>query len=251
MIMRNHLRPTRLLAPVVLLVLAGCFKLSRESPRLQQYVLGGASTASAGESATTGATASASTGATPVGPSAPTRAGLTIGLRRIDLASYLAVPAIVTRRGANELILSEFHRWGGDLDEAINRAVAGHLAGLPPVRAVEIAPWQAQTRHDFLLQLHVTHFEGVADSAATEGRVHLLAGWDIIRPLDGRVLVRGSTDDRTGTWRVGDYAGLVTGLDAALLRLARDVSACLSRFPNDSTPPASCSSATGAGGTGR
>jgi hypothetical protein len=54
------------------------------------------------------------------------------------------------------------------------------------------------------------------------------------------VLVRGSTDDRGGAFRVGDYAGLVTGLDAALSRMARDIGACLARFPNDSTPPASC-----------
>lgn len=237
MIMRTHLRRIRMLVPVVLLALAGCFKLSRESPRLQRYVLGGASAASA----TNAATSTTPTGS-PGGTSAATRTGLTVGLRRLDLASYLAVPDIVWRRGANELVVSEFHRWGGELDEAINRTVAGHLRGMPPVQAVEIAPWQAQTRRDFLVQLHVSRFEGVADSAATEGRVHVLAGWEIIRPFDGRVLVRGSTDDRAGTWRVGDYSGLVTGLDAALLRLARDISACLARFPNDSTPPASCAS---------
>jgi hypothetical protein len=95
-------------------------------------------------------------------------------------------------------------------------------------------------QHNYIVQLHVSRFEGVADSAATEGRVHVMAGWDIIRPLDGRVLMRGNTDDRGGTWRVGDYAGLVSGLDAALSRMAGDISACLGRFPNDSTPPASC-----------
>ncbi|MBC7897921.1 MAG: membrane integrity-associated transporter subunit PqiC, partial [Cytophagaceae bacterium] len=89
---------------------------------------------------------------------------------------------------------------------------------------------------------NVFRFEGVADSAATEGRTHLVAGWDIIRPLDGRVLVRGSTETLDGPWRVSDYSELVTGLDAALARLARDISSCLSRFPNDSTPPARCDS---------
>lgn len=238
MTMRTHIRQTRLLAPAVLLVLAGCFKLSRESPRLQLYALGGASGAS------TGASTATSSGTPPT----PARAGLALGLRRMDLASYLSVPEIVVRRGANQLVVSEFHRWGGDLDEGINRAVAAHLAGLPPVQAVDVAPWQARARHDYLVQLHVSRFEGIADSAATEGRIHVLAGWDIIRPLNGLVLVRGSTDDRSGSWRVGDYTGLVTGLDAALSRLARDISACLSQFPNDSTPPASCASVAGAAG---
>ena len=236
--MRTTIRPTRLLASVVLLVLAGCFKLSRESPRLQQFVLSGAMQANAATSATAGT------------PSAPARAGLTLGLRRLDLASYLSVPAILVRRGENEIVVSEFHRWGEDLDEGVNRAVAAHLANSPPVQAVDVAPWPARARHNYLVQLHVSRFEGLADSAATEGRIHVLAGWDIIRPLDGAVLVRGSTDDRAGSWRVGDYAALVTGLDAALSRLARDISACLSRFPNDSTPPVSCASAAGAGGSG-
>jgi hypothetical protein len=90
------------------------------------------------------------------------------------------------------------------------------------------------------VQLHIARFEGIADSAAANGRVHLLATWDIIRPRDGAVLVRGTTDDRNSTWRVGDYGALVMELDASLLRLAQDIRACLSGFRNDSTPPARC-----------
>lgn len=235
--MHTHIRFTRLLAPVAVLMLAGCFKLSRESPKLQLFALGGATAANAA--------ASTATSAAPASTSA--RTGIVLGLRRLDLASYLSTPAIVWRRGANEVVTSEFHRWGGDLDEDINRALAGHLAGLAPVQAVDIAPWQARARHSFLIQVHVSRFEGVADSAATEGRIHVLAGWDIIRPLDGALLVRGSSEDRGSAWRVGDYAGLVTQLDAAVARIARDISACLARFPNDSTPPASCASSTATG----
>ena len=243
MIMRTHIRSFRLVAPVALLVFAGCFKLARESPRLQQYALGGAVAATAAATAVAPAASSAASSTA----STMARTGLVVGLRRLDLASYLSIPDIVWRRGANELVVSEFHRWGGDLDEGINRAMAGHLRGLTPVQAVDVAPWQARARHDFLLQLHVSRFEGVADSAATQGRIHVMAGWDIIRPLDGALLMRGSSDDRGSAWRVGDYAGLVSQLDAALARIARDISACLARFPNDSTPPASCGSATAAG----
>jgi uncharacterized protein len=238
MIMRNSSRPVRLLASAVLLLLGACFKLSREAPREQLYALSGASGVSAA-----GGTTSSATSATP----ATARAGLVIGLRRLDLASYLSEREIVVRRGENRLQVSEFHRWGGDLDEGINRALASYLVLSPPVRAADVAPWAAGERHDFLVQLHVSRFEGVADSTASEGRAHVLARWDIIRPLDGRVLLRGTSEDRSGPFRVGDYAGLVTALDAALARVARDISACLSRFPNDSTPPASCTSASGVG----
>jgi uncharacterized lipoprotein YmbA len=222
-----------LLLTLVLLGAAGCFRLSRNAPTVRQYVLGGPSAAAG----------AAHNGSTAAG----VRPGLTVGLRRLDLASYLAVPAIVMRRGANELDRSEFHRWGENLDLGINRVVGAYLAGMPPVRAVDVAPWSPRTRHDFILQLHVSRFEGVADGASG-GRVHLLAGWDIIRPIDGLVLVRGTTEDREGRFSAGDYSAIVTGLDAALARVAREISGCLAGFRNDSTPPARCGS--GGGGVG-
>ena len=225
--MRIHARIACLLTLVVPVALTGCFKLARESPTLQLYVLGDGS--------------ASGLPTPPAGAPSAGRGAFRIGLSRVEMASYLSVPAIMMRRGANELIVSQFHRWGGDLDQGVNRAVGAYLAGSPRVRSVDVAPWTARARHDLLVQLHVTRFEGVvADSAARDGRVHVMAGWDIIRPFDGTVMVRGSTDDRGGAFRVGDYAGLVTGLDAALSRVARDISACLARFPNDSTPPASC-----------
>ncbi|WP_353267610.1 PqiC family protein [Gemmatimonas sp.] len=212
------------LLPLALLLATGCFKLSRETPPLQQFVLSGPVAANAN----------------------PMPDGLAVGFRRIDVASYLAVPWLVVRRGSNEIMASEYHRWGEDLGEAINRVVAANLAGRPPVRNTDIAPWAPRARHQYLVQLHVARFEGVTDTSAfaprqADGRVHLRATWDIIRPLDGLVLIRGSSEDRSGTWRVDNYATLVSGLDSALVRLARDIGSCLSRFRNDSTPPVSCS----------
>jgi len=204
-----------------LLMLAGCFKLSRNSPPLQQYVLSGARTPIAA-------------------PTPADTVGLTIGIRRIDLAPYLANPAIVVRRGAHEIVTSQFHRWGEDLGEGINHTVAAHLTNAPPVKAVNVAPWTARSRHDFLLQLHVSRFEGVADSTAATGTVHVRSTWDIIRPFDSAVLVRGITDYQDGRFTVGDYESLVRELNTALDRVARDIRTCLGRFRSDSLPPPSC-----------
>src|SRR5687768_1462066 len=109
--MRTNSRPIRILAAAALLVLAGCFKLSRATPPLRQYVLSGASqtsaVAGAGAGAVPNAGAGTATNATARTASAQARAGLTIGLRRLNLAAYLAVPAIVTRRGENQIVTSE------------------------------------------------------------------------------------------------------------------------------------------------
>lgn len=208
---------TRAIAAGLLALVCGstaCFRLSRTSPPIRHYVLGGA-------------------------PVTPANGRLTIGLRRADVASYLVGPAIMVRLGDNELVASEFHRWSEPLDEAVNRVVAVRLAALPPVRAVDIAPWSVRTQHDLLVHLHVLRFEGTTE-ASGGGRIDLDATWDILRPADGRVLVRGHTQSREGTWSAGDYPALVNALDNALAQMAREISVCLRAFRDDSTPPQRC-----------
>lgn len=202
-----------LILPFALLTLAGC-SLSRDAPPIQHYALSGAAAPEAGTLSRD-------------------QSGLTIGLRRLDLASYLATPFIVMRRGVHEIVYSDFHRWSEEPGQAINRAVAGYLASEAPFRAVDVAPWSPRSRHDYLLQLRVSRFEGVAheDSAAMEGEVHVLVSWEIIRPHDGAVLARGGTEYRQPGWTVGDYASLVAMLDRGVAALARDLTASLGGLP--------------------
>ena len=210
--MRTTMR-TLLMPALALLAFAGCFRLSRDTPPLQQYVLGG--------------TPAAPVAAPPAGPG-----GVTVGIRRLDLAPYLASPAVVVRRGPHQIVHSEFHRWGEDPGEGITRAVAGYLSAEASIRAVDVAPWSAGARHDYLVQLHVVRFEGVApaDSGAMAGEAHMLATWEILRQEDGAILARGTTDHRASGWMVGDYAGLVTSLDRGLNGLAGDVANCVGRL---------------------
>jgi len=222
----NTTRTWRLILPVALLALTGCFSLSRDAPPVRQYVLSGAAVPEAGA-------ALAEAGIVP-----RDLAGLTIGVRRLDLAPYLATPSIVVRRGAHEIVHSEFHRWSEEPGQAINRAVAGYLAAHAPFGAVHIAPWPVRARYDYLIQLHVSRFEGVAPEAASavEGAVHVQATWEILRHQDGAVLARGDTDYLQPGWRVGDYPGLVAMLDRALVVLARDLAASLGDLTSVAPP---------------
>lgn len=208
MTMQTKARSTVLIIPFFMLGMTGCFSLSRNAPADRHYVLGGG---------------------LPSDTASPDFAALTIGMRRVQLASYLATPLIVVRQGAHRITFSEFHRWGEDLDSGIARAVAANLAARASVQRVDIAPWPVRERHDFLIQIHVSRFEGAVpeESTATEGEVHVLATWEIMRQQDGAMLAGGTTDFRQPGWRVDDYAGLLTLLDRGLNVLADDLVSCL------------------------
>jgi uncharacterized protein len=209
--MKNAIDAARLISLAGLVGLAGCFSLGRAETAQRHYVLGGDR---------------AQEGARAVDDSD----GLTIGVRRLRLASYLESPFLVVRQGANRVTYSEFHRWGEQLGGGINRTVAGNLEDRASFRAVDVAPWPGRERYDYLVQLHVERFEGLApeDAAAVEGAVHMRVSWEILRQRDGVVLDRGTTDHREHGWRVGDYAGLVRSLDAGLSLLAEDLASTLS-----------------------
>ena len=205
-------RTLRLFGIGALITVAGCFSLARPTPPLEEYILGG------------GAKAEAAARARDTG-------GISVGLRRLDLAPYLATTAIVVRRGSR-VETSGFRRWGEEPSAGIMRAVATALRAAPAILAVDIAPWQVRAPHDFLVQLHITHLEGVVaeNPATTEGEVHVMASWEIIRAQDGTLVARGETDRRESGWRVGDYLGLVQRIDSGLIGLASDVATCLARL---------------------
>jgi hypothetical protein len=220
----------RLFGICVLLTASGCFSLGRRTPPLEEYVLGQGPTAAAAK------------------PPRDDR-GVTIGLRRLDLAPYLSTTAIVTRRGSR-IVTSGFRRWGEDPSAGIMRAVAVSLGAAPTIQSVDVAPWPVQAPHDYLIQLHVSHLEGVTaeDLTATEGEVHVTASWEIIRPQDGTLVARGETDRRETGWKVGDYAGLVTRIDKGLTGLASDLTACLGRIAPVTPAPAAAPAAAIGGG---
>jgi hypothetical protein len=214
---RASSRLLRLAAIATLITAQGCFSLSRPTAPLEEYVLGaGAGSASA---------------VTPAPTAARGAGAVSVGLRRLDLAPYLATTAIVVRRGSR-IETSGFRRWAEDPNAGILRAVAGALSAAPTILAVDVAPWAVRVPHDYLVQLHVANLEGVAadDVLATTGEVRVSTTWEIIRTQDGSLVARGESDFRETGWSVGDYRGLVTGFDHGLNALARDVVACLARL---------------------
>jgi uncharacterized lipoprotein YmbA len=195
---------TRILAAGLVVALSGCFSLGRDEPAMEYYVL------NAGESE--------------VRTQAPEGAPA-IGLRQVRLAEYLDVPFIVVRRGPNRITYSDFHRWGEGLSGGINRAVARHLEARGAFGGVDVAPWSAGAGHDYLIQIHVTRFEGVAADVESpeSGSIHISASWNAVRMPGSVVVARGHIDRRHPDWQVGDYSGLLEAFELGLSELGDDI----------------------------
>lgn len=205
---------TGLLAAGLLgLVLAGCVRLLEPRPSTINYYL-------------LDSTRAADTVATDT-------SGLTVGLRQPRLAAYLDAARLVTRHGPNTIRFSDFHRWGENLDRALNRVVALNLERQSDIQAAETVPWPSGFRFDYVVQLRVLRFEGVgpeppgpdADDNAPppEGHSQMVVRWTILGP-DGETTKRqGLTRHREEGWPVTDYADLAAKLDTSLAVLAGDI----------------------------
>jgi len=238
--MRSARRRDRLLGGLTavilitaILLLSGCFSLSRDAPPQQHYVLGA------------GVYDTRDTPGLVIGADeedAPTL----VGLRPPRMADYLANPFLVVRYGTHRVEFSEFHRWGEELGRGINGTLSLLLTEeAPGIRAVA-APWPTGAMPEYLVQLQVLRFEGVVPedagapgsgdrsaergaSVPGSGSSHLRATWEIIRPRDGATVARGTTDVLEDGWTPGDHAGLVRRLDEALGTLAGDLAEALAR----------------------
>jgi uncharacterized protein len=235
------------LAAVILvsaiLLLSGCFSLSRDAPPQQHYVLGG------------GVSDPRDTPELVLGDEEA--ASTLVGLRPPRMADYLANPFLVVRYGTHRVEFSEFHRWGEELGRGINGTLALLLSEEAPGFRAVAAPWPTGAMPEYLVQLQVLRFEGVVpedagapgsgdrsaergESVPGSGSSHLRASWEIIRPRDGATVARGTTDVLEPGWTPGDHGGLVRRLDTALATLAGDLAEALARVASepDETGPA-------------
>jgi hypothetical protein len=159
--------------------------------------------------------------------------GVTVGLRRPQLASYLDAARIVAREGPNTIRFAEAHRWGEDLDQAVNRVVALNLEGQSGIRAAEVVPWPEGFSHDYVVQLRILRFEGTGppppgpdadeDAPVPEGHSIMVVRWTIFGADGQQVRAQGITRHREEGWRVTDYSDLAAKLDTSLVVLADDL----------------------------
>jgi uncharacterized lipoprotein YmbA len=143
------------------------------------------------------------------GASAPARG--VVALRPVELAAYLRQPALVVRRGGNEVTFREAARWGEPLEQGVARVLGENLRRLGLVPANRGGDADAA-----ILVVRVLAAEGTAS-----GGVEFRAAWELTRrgaaPVSGEFRAAGLT------WDGRDEAGLAAGLSAAVAGLAAEL----------------------------
>ncbi len=99
---------------------------------------------------------------------------LVVGVGPVELASYLDRPQLVTRTGAHEIELSEFHRWAEPLQENVASVLVANLSQLLGTDEVLTYPWSRRVTPDWRVAVTITQLERTSEGAAV-----LAATWSV------------------------------------------------------------------------
>jgi uncharacterized lipoprotein YmbA len=182
------------------------------------------------------------------GPGAEVRGGgLAIGIGPVTFPQFLDRPQIVTRDSANRLIVDEFHRWGGSVQDDFMRVWGENLGYLLGTSHVLAAPSEVRVTLDFRIAAEVLAFEGIPGDKAL-----LRVRWSVLDPYLERTLaseegsyscpVRGKAPPPAqGAAQLfgskvtsQDYQAIVAALSECLGDFSRDVAEVVRSLP----PPA-------------
>lgn len=140
----------------------------------------------------------------------------------IDLPAYVDRPQIVTRTGSNELVIAEFDRWGGSLDDQINGSLVTTLQERLAPGQVAVLPWRSAVRSGgttYRVAVSVSRFDGVLGRS-----VVLQARWELSVQHGGKEESLGVKDGSVTEEITGpDYDALVAAMQRALVRLGQQM----------------------------
>jgi uncharacterized lipoprotein YmbA len=153
------------------------------------------------------------------------RPDLGLGVGPLQFPRYLDRPEIVTRDGEHQLLLGEWHRWGGSLRSDILRVVADDLGVLLGTDRIAVYPAEPRFPLDYRVLLDVREFEGTRG-----GSVRLRANWTVVA-RDGKAVAVEATQIEQPV-ASPSWQDLVAAHSAALGTMTRQIAtrvAALSR----------------------
>ena len=155
------------------------------------------------------------------GPVSPaTDATLVIG--PVEIPDYIERQQIVTRTGANELVVSEFDRWGSSLDDQFTGSLVATLSDRLAPQQVAVVPWRSAIRSGgvaYRVAVSVSRFDGIpGQSVVLQGR------WELLAQSGGKEKSLGVREASVTEQIDGDgYEALVVAMQRALVRFGQQM----------------------------
>ncbi|HOI17324.1 MAG TPA: PqiC family protein, partial [Geobacteraceae bacterium] len=148
---------------------------------------------------------------------APTDASVMIGVGPVTIPDYLDRPQIVVRSSHNGLLVSEFNRWAGSLQNDTGRVVRENLDVLLARDDLSVTSWRRGIPSVYRVSVDVSRFEAIDEKI-----VVLRAQWAIFGGDGARVLLVHDSDIREEV-RGGGIEQVVAAMGRALESLSREV----------------------------
>lgn len=156
---------------------------------------------------------------------------LAVGLGPVSFPRFLDRPQVVQRETGNQLVLDEFHRWGGSLDDDFLRVWSENLAGLLDTNRIVVFPSELRLPLDFRVRAEVLDFQ-----AGPAAQARLKVRWAVLDPNTEQVLRMREDVYREPLPAAASVSQQVSGLSAALAAFSADVAAELRRLPPPDSP---------------
>lgn len=109
----------------------------------------------------------------------------TYGVGPLFLPEALRQPGVVSQRDGQQVNLSLFNIWGGNLRDGITRVTASNLSELTGVDAIWPFPWDNRNRPTRQVRIVVEHFAG-----SLGGEVVLKAKWALTESNGEKTLIQ-------------------------------------------------------------
>ena len=176
----------------------------------------------------------------PSAPSTPAADGefkrWRIGLRPVEVPSYLRTKFMVVRTGTNEIHFADFDRWAEPLDQGISRVMKETLGSARNVESVALnSHGDASLDYEVTIQILACH--GMR-AATGQSSIRFATTWEVRALGTNSPAIKHGGFTAAADWDGGNYSQLATQLSAAVvaagIALAADLpkEASLSRKTN-------------------
>lgn len=143
--------------------------------------------------------------------------GVSLRLGPFTFPEYLSRPNIITRSTDNLVVVDEFDRWAGSLEDDFHRVLGTNLGSLLKTGSISVYPADSRLQAKYEIQGEINAFEG-----SLAEKVILDVRWFVLDPNSDKAYVSKQSvivEPVTGE----GYAALVLAQSHALGKLSREI----------------------------